>query len=99
MLTSVSRLANTVWTPEQRRLVMMLRAMIAHFEDTRDLRLMGGYQKGADAELDKAIDIVPRLYDVLKQTLTDPPSTDPFQDVARALTEGAEAEKPQPAPR
>ncbi|WP_334150121.1 flagellar protein export ATPase FliI [Hyphomicrobium sp.] len=100
VLTSVSRLANTVWTPEQRKLVMMLRAMIAHFEDTRDLRLMGGYQKGADAELDKAIDIVPRLYDVMKQTLTDPPSTDPFQDVARALTAGAEAtENAPPEPR
>jgi flagellum-specific ATP synthase len=90
VLTSVSRLANTVWTPEQRKLVMMLRAMISHFEDTRDLRLMGGYQKGADAELDKAIDIVPKLYEAMKQTLTDPPSTDPFQDVARALTEANE---------
>jgi flagellum-specific ATP synthase len=95
VLTSVSRLANAVWTPEQRKLVMMLRAMISHFEDTRDLRLMGGYQKGSDAELDKAIDIVPKLYEVMKQTLTDPPSVDPFQDVARALTEGKE-EAPKP---
>jgi flagellum-specific ATP synthase len=84
VLTSVSRLANTVWTPEQRKLVMMLRAMIAHFEDTRDLRLMGGYQKGADAELDKAIDIVPKIYEAMKQSLTDPSSSDPFQDIARA---------------
>ncbi len=90
VLTSVSRLANTVWTPEQRKLVMMLRAMISHFEDTRDLRLMGGYQKGADAELDRAIDIVPKLYEAMKQSLTDPPSADPFQDVARALTEANE---------
>jgi len=90
VLTSVSRLANAVWSPEQRKLVMMLRAMISHFEDTRDLRLMGGYQKGADAELDKAIDIVPKLYEVMKQTLTDQPSVDPFQDVARALTDATE---------
>lgn len=87
VLTSVSRLANAVWSPEQRKLVMMLRAMISHFEDTRDLRLMGGYQKGADAELDKAIDIVPKLYETMKQTLADPPSIDPFQEIARALTE------------
>jgi flagellum-specific ATP synthase len=90
VLTSVSRLANTVWSPEQRKLVMMLRAMISHFEDTRDLRLMGGYQKGADAELDKAIDVVPKLYEVMKQTLADPPSIDPFQDIVRALTDGKE---------
>jgi flagellum-specific ATP synthase len=85
VLTSVSRLANAVWSPEQRKLVMMLRAMISHFEDTRDLRLMGGYQKGADAELDKAIEVVPKLYEIMKQTLSDPASTDPFQEIARAL--------------
>jgi flagellum-specific ATP synthase len=90
VLTSVSRLANTVWSAEQRKLVMMLRAMISHFEDTRDLRLMGGYQKGADTELDKAIDIVPKLYEVMKQTLSDPASQDPFQDIARALSESKE---------
>jgi flagellum-specific ATP synthase len=85
VLTSVSRLANAVWSPEQRKLVMMLRAMISHFEDTRDLRLMGGYQKGADAELDKAIDVVPKLYEAMKQSLGDQPSVDPFQEIARAL--------------
>jgi flagellum-specific ATP synthase len=85
VLTSVSRLANTVWSAEQRKLVMMLRAMISHFEDTRDLRLMGGYQKGADAELDKAIEIVPKLYEAMKQSLGDQPSVDPFQEIARAL--------------
>ena len=29
--------------------------MIARFEDTRDLRLMGGYQPGHDSELDQAV--------------------------------------------
>ena len=99
VLTSVSRLANTVWSAEQRKLVMMLRAMISHFEDTRDLRLMGGYQKGADAELDKAIDIVPKLYEVMKQTLTDMPSTDPFQDIARALSETKDDTQKSPPQR
>lgn len=87
VLSSVSRLANSVWSPDQRKLVMSLRSMIAQFEDTRDLRLMGGYQRGADAELDKAVDIVPLLYDVMKQTLSDPVSRDAFQEIARALTE------------
>lgn len=98
VLTSVSRLANSVWSAEQRKLVMMLRAMISQFEDTRDLRLMGGYQKGADADLDRAIEIVPKLYEAMKQTLTDPASNDPFQEIARALTEpkgeGQEAVQP-----
>ena len=36
ILTSVSRLANAIWSPEQRSLIMKLKAMIAQFEDTRD---------------------------------------------------------------
>ena len=32
-----------------------LRSLIARFEETRELRLMGGYMAGADPLLDKAI--------------------------------------------
>jgi flagellum-specific ATP synthase len=83
---SISRLAEHAWTPEQAKLVTKLRAMIARFEDTRDLRLMGGYQRGLDTELDKAIDLIPKLYESLKQAPKDPPSTDAFQDIARTLS-------------
>jgi flagellum-specific ATP synthase len=85
VLSSISRLSQHAWTPEQRNLVSKLRAMIARFEDTRDLRLMGGYRGGADAELDKAIEIVPKLFEALKQSPRDVASTDAFQEVARAL--------------
>ncbi len=99
VLTSVSRLANSVWTAEQRKLVMKLRAMVAHFEDTRDLRLMGGYQRGADAELDRSVDLIPRLYEAMKQSLFDPASSDAFQEIARALSEGREDPNKQQQPR
>lgn len=85
VLSSISRLSQHGWTPEQRNLVAKLRAMIARFEDTRDLRLMGGYRGGADPELDKAIEIVPRVFEALKQSPRDLASTDAFQEVARAL--------------
>ena len=68
VLSSVSRLSNRAWTAEQATLIMKLRAMIARFEDTRDLRLMGGYRGGTDAALDRAIDLVPKLYEAIKQT-------------------------------
>ena len=48
VLASVSRLAHPVWTPEQRKLVTNLRALVARYEETRELRLMGGYTPGAD---------------------------------------------------
>ncbi len=95
ILTSVSRLANAIWSPEQRSLIMKLRAMIAQFEDTRDLRLMGGYHRGTDPDLDKAIELVPRILEVMKQSPMDPPSTDAFQEMAQALRA---ASTPQPPP-
>ncbi len=85
VLSSISRLSQHAWTPEQRNLIAKLRAMIARFEDTRDLRLMGGYRGGSDGELDRAIDIVPKLFEALKQSPRDLPSMDAFQEMARAL--------------
>jgi flagellum-specific ATP synthase len=106
VLTSVSRLANKAWTPEQLNLVMKLRSMIARFEDTRDLRLMGGYRGGTDAALDRAIELVPRLYEAMRQGPTDTPCTDVFQEIARAFAPepggdaaAANGQSPQPAQR
>ena len=103
VLASVSRLANRAWTPEQLGLVMKLRAMVARFEDTRDLRLMGGYRSGTDPALDRAIELVPRLYETMRQSPTDPPCLDVFQEMARAFAPQpgapAGAQSPQPAPR
>ena len=86
ILTSVSRLAGNVWSPDERALIMKLRAMIARYEETRDLRLMGGYHHGTDPELDKAIELVPKVFDAMKQNPQDPPSQNAFQEVAQALT-------------
>jgi flagellum-specific ATP synthase len=67
ILSSVSRLADRIWTSEQRDLVRRLKASIAEFEQSRDLRLLGGYKAGANAELDKAVKLVPQLYGLLAQ--------------------------------
>ena len=56
-LTSISRLARQVWTPDQMALVRRFCALIARFEDTRDLRIMGGYAPGHDPDLDQAVAI------------------------------------------
>ena len=59
--------------------------MISRFEDTRDIRLLGAYQGGADAELDMAVRQVPLIYEALTQSPKDRPSTDPFAELARHL--------------
>ncbi|MGL4398187.1 MAG: flagellum-specific ATP synthase FliI, partial [Hyphomicrobium sp.] len=88
-LSSISRLAHIAWAADQRELVLKLRAMLSRFEDTRDLRLMGGYREGGDAELDRAVAIVPRLLEALKQAPHDPQSLDAFLEISRALQAGA----------
>jgi flagellum-specific ATP synthase len=84
VLASVSRLAEHAWGTEERALVLKLRAMIARYEDTRDLRLMGGYQAGQDPELDKAIAFVPKIYQSMIQR-ADAPSQDAFKELAAAM--------------
>lgn len=85
VLASISRLSHQVWSPEERNLVNRLRSMIARFEETRDLRLMGGFQQGADAELDQAVALIPIIYDAMIQSPRTPASTDAFRELAEAL--------------
>jgi flagellum-specific ATP synthase len=84
-LASISRLATKAWADDERALVTKLRAMIARFEDTRDIRLLGAYQAGGDPELDLAVRQVPLIYEVLAQSPKDGPSYDAFGDLARHL--------------
>lgn len=88
VLASVSRLAHCVWDPEERELVSKLRAMIARYEDTRDLRLMGGYQPGRDSSLDQAVEIVPKIYAAMRQDASAAPSADPFRELRDMMKGG-----------
>lgn len=88
ILASVSRLAHCVWDPEERELVSKLRSMIAKYEDTRDLRLMGGYQSGRDPGLDHALDMVPKIYGAMRQDASAPPSADAFRELRDVLKAG-----------
>ncbi len=88
-LASVSRLSRKAWTPEQETLVSRLKALMHKYEETRDLRLIGGYRAGSDPDLDMAIKQVPIIYEVLKQTPRDKPAPDAFADLATALRGGA----------
>jgi flagellum-specific ATP synthase len=85
VLTSISRLSDLAWTGEQRTLVRSLRTMVARYEDTRDLRLMGGYHAGNDSELDRAVALVPRIYEALRQDPSNKPSVDVFAELAQVL--------------
>ncbi len=95
-LASISRLARKAWTPDQEKLVSRLKTLVHRFEETRDLRLIGGYRPGSDPDLDMAVKQVPIIYETLKQTPGDRPSFDAFTDLATALKNGGPS---QPAAR
>lgn len=88
-LTSISRLARKAWRGDEEKLVMRLKALIHRFEETRDLRLIGGYRAGSDAELDMAIKQAPVIYEILRQTPEQPPSNDAFAELAEAMKAAA----------
>ena len=98
VLSSVSRMAHPGWRPEQRKVVANLRSLIARYEETRELRLMGGYTAGADPTLDKAIKSVPRIYEAMNQAVDAPRCEDPFIDLAAALRGDAQRPSKREAP-
>ncbi|MCO4315646.1 flagellar protein export ATPase FliI [Phyllobacterium sp. 21LDTY02-6] len=85
ILSSISRLAQHNWTPEQNRLATSLRGLIATFEETRDLRMIGAYKAGSDPAVDQAVNLVPLIYRSMQQNPSTPLSQDPYADLAAAL--------------
>jgi flagellum-specific ATP synthase len=97
LLRSISRLAPRAWSADERKLARQLKALIARYEDTRDLRLMGGYARGVDLELDRAVALAPRIYAFCTQTPEDPPSRQPFAELAEALRGDVASDSRKPA--
>ena len=87
LLSSVSRLASSALNDEQTKLISLARALIARYEDSFELRAMGAYQPGADPQLDLAIKIVPRVYELLSQNGDLDADVDPFSALNALLTE------------
>ena len=84
-LASISRLAPKIRSAEEQRIATEVMALVSRFEDTRDLRAIGGYRRGGDALLDRAVDVVPRLYAALRQGPHEAPCADVFKLVAEVI--------------
>lgn len=52
---SISRAMHRVVSPDHLQAASSLRSLIAHYEQKRDLVMMGAYKEGLDLELDRAI--------------------------------------------
>ena len=88
-LTSISRLARKAWKGDEEKLALRLKALIHRYEETSDLRLIGGYRAGTDPELDMAVKQTPVIYNILRQSPEDAPSQDAFAELAEAMKAAA----------
>ena len=76
VLESVSRVATTVTTAEQRADALVLRRLLAAHRDVRELVEIGAYVAGADADADRALALMPRINDFLRQDIDEPTPAD-----------------------
>ncbi len=67
VLQSVSRLASRVATPEQQRAAQRIREALAEYQRSEDLINLGAYAAGANPALDRAIRVLPKLREFLRQ--------------------------------
>jgi len=87
VLKSISRLADRVWSQGEREFVAKIKTILAKFEDTKDLRMLGGYQAGSDRDLDQAIMVAPLVYAALVQTPQSERSENAIHEIAEQLRE------------
>ena len=67
ILQSNSRLANELRSPEQTRLVEQALRAASLYRESKDMLDLGAYQAGTNAELDRAIAVMPKLRQFLCQ--------------------------------
>ncbi len=65
--TSISRVMSHITTPRQRKYATALRHFYSLYEQNTDLFNVGAYQRGANPELDTAVDMRPGLLQFLNQ--------------------------------
>jgi len=67
ILSSISRLANKVTTPEEIQAAQRVREALALYQQSSDLIQLGAHVQGANPKLDQSIRIRPQIIDYLRQ--------------------------------
>jgi ATP synthase in type III secretion protein N len=76
LTVSLSRVMDSVVAPEHAAAAQKMRALIAAYEEKRDLIALGAYARGSDKHVDQALAILPDIERFLKQS---PAELEPFE--------------------
>ncbi len=68
---SLSRVMNSVISDEHKNKAEYIKRMFSIYQENKDLVLMGGYTQGQNEEIDKAIEIWPKICGLIKQDLKE----------------------------
>lgn len=79
---SLSRVMVQVTSPEHMAWAREVRALLAAYEEKRDLIALGAYAKGSDAKVDRALQVWPAALRFLQQDLAE---TSALEETLRAL--------------
>jgi flagellum-specific ATP synthase len=71
ILDSISRIMPAVISREHLAKVSLIRRLFATYKASEELIRIGAYQKGSDADLDRAITLMPSLREFLNQSTGD----------------------------
>ena len=82
---SISRVMPAVVSKDQMRAAQRFRQVYSAYRQQRDLIAVGAYQKGADAQVDQAIVMWPRILKFLQQEVDEPVTLAAAQEWLTAL--------------
>jgi flagellum-specific ATP synthase len=86
---SISRAMHLVADKEQMALAIRLRQVYATYQHNRDLISVGAYRRGSDPRIDQAIDLWPKIQDLLRQDMYEAVTIGKAREQLRALLAGA----------
>lgn len=84
VLHSVSRLFRDITSADHRASAQRLRELLATYDEVADLIQIGVYQQGTSPEIDRAIQLMPRITEFLRQEIGE---CSPLEETVQRLNE------------
>lgn len=71
VLSSISRVMNDIITQEHKLVSNEIKRIMAVYKESEDLINIGAYSKGSNAEIDRAIELIPKINNFLQQDVDE----------------------------